>query len=97
MNEEEVRNAPSGFVSKKAIGKGLENLTFKIQVSVLDCTGCGNCAQVCPAKEGGLLMKPADTQKAEAENWEYAMKISPKDNLMSPGTIKGSQFREPLL
>ena len=51
VNEEEEKNAPEGFKTKKAIGKGLGDYKYKIQVDVLDCTGCGNCAQVCPAKE----------------------------------------------
>ena len=97
LNQEEVKNAPQGFTSKKAIGKGLENYNFRIQVSVLDCTGCGNCAQVCPSKEKALIMKSLDTQTEQIENWEYAMKLSPKENPMNPETVKGSQFEQPLL
>lgn len=97
INEEEAKNAPQGFTSKKAIGKGLESYSFRIQVSPLDCTGCGNCAQVCPSKEKALIMKPLDTQMEQVENWEYAMKLSPKENPLSPETVKGSQFEQPLL
>jgi pyruvate-ferredoxin/flavodoxin oxidoreductase len=97
LDEKEVAEAPEGFVSRKAMGKGYESLNFRIQVSVFDCTGCGNCAQVCPAKEKALLMKPLETQKQEADNWEHAQTLSPKDNLLGINSIKGSQFEEPLL
>lgn len=96
LNEDEVNNAPEGFASKKAIGKGLENLNFRIQVSVLDCAGCGCCANVCPAKEKALVMKPLETQLSEERNWDYAMMVEPK-NPIGEGTVKGSQFQEPLL
>lgn len=97
MNQEETASAPEGFTNSKAMGKGLENLNFRIQVSVLDCAGCGNCAQVCPAKEKALVMKPMDTQLDQVENWNYAMTLTPKDDVMDAGSIKGSQFKQPLL
>lgn len=82
MTEEEAANAPEGMLSKDAIGaKGLK---FHMAVSPLDCTGCGNCAQVCPAKEKALVMKPLETQLAKTENWDYAMKkVAPKPNPMN--------------
>ncbi|WP_058484898.1 pyruvate:ferredoxin (flavodoxin) oxidoreductase [Defluviitalea phaphyphila] len=97
LTEEEANNAPEGFKTKKAIGKGLENYQYKIQVSALDCTGCGNCAQVCPAKNKALVMKPIETQTKEIENWEYAMTLSKKENPLNVNTVKGSQFEQPLL
>jgi len=97
LNEEEVKNAPETFASKKAIGKGMEGLNFRIQVSVLDCTGCGVCVNECPAKEKALVLKPLESQLDEANNWEYAMSLSPKDNPMNKETVKGSQFEKPLL
>ena len=73
LDEAEAKNAPQGFFGKKAIGKQLDGLQFRIQVSPLDCTGCGSCAQVCPAKEKALVMKPVEEQVAkQAANWEYA-------------------------
>jgi pyruvate-ferredoxin/flavodoxin oxidoreductase len=96
LDEEEVKDAPPGFASKKAIGKGFEKYNFRIQVSVLDCTGCGNCAQICPSKEKALVMKPLETQEAEIENWNYAMNLSYKENPANPETVKGSQFEQPL-
>ncbi|MBE7054032.1 MAG: pyruvate:ferredoxin (flavodoxin) oxidoreductase [Ruminococcaceae bacterium] len=98
LNEEEMANAPEGFEAKDAIGPQLKGLKFRMQVSAKDCLGCGVCAQVCPAKEKALTMKPLDEMVAkEADNWDYAMKVSIKDNLMDKGTIKGSQFAMPYL
>ena len=50
VNEDEMANAPENFDTKKAIGKGFEGLQYRMQVSPMDCTGCGNCADICPAK-----------------------------------------------
>ncbi len=98
LNEEEVANAPETFETKKAIGKGLENLGYRIQISTLDCTGCGNCAEVCPSKEKALVMKPFEEEyEVQSKNWEYAMTVENKGDLMNVNTIKGSQFRQPLL
>ena len=93
----EAENAPEGFKTKKATGKGLEEYTYRIQVSPLDCLGCGACVQVCPAKEKALTMKPLDSQAAEIENWNYAVKLSKKKNPLAKNTVKGSQFETPLL
>ena len=98
LNDEEVNRAPDTFKTKKAIGKGLENFQYRIQVSPLDCTGCGNCADVCPAPGKALIMKPAEQEiEMEAENWEFAMTVTAKENVMDPKTLKGSQFVRPLL
>ncbi len=99
LNEEEKKNAPKGFITKAAIGKQLAGLEYRIQVSPLDCTGCGSCAQVCPAKRKALVMKPVEEQVAkEKDNWEYAVNhVSIKDNLWNLETVKGSQFAQPLL
>ncbi len=97
LNDEEVTNAPETFTSKKAVGKGADKYNFRIQVSALDCTGCGNCAQVCPSKEKALIMKPIETQMQEADNWEYAMGLSVKENPINSEMLKGSQFEQPLL
>jgi pyruvate-ferredoxin/flavodoxin oxidoreductase len=97
IDQDEASKAPASFVSKKTIGKGFEDYTFRIQPSVLDCTGCGNCAQVCPAKEKALIMKPIDTQQEQIKNWEYAMSLSHKENKLGKDSVKGSQFERPLL
>ena len=94
-NAEEVKNAPEGFVVKPAIGA--KELSFRIAISPLDCAGCGNCAQICPAKEKALVMKPIDTQLNGVELWDYALNLSPKANPVNKLTVKGSQFEQPLL
>ncbi|EDU36094.1 pyruvate:ferredoxin (flavodoxin) oxidoreductase [Clostridium sporogenes] len=95
LSDEEVKNAPEGFKSKPAVGA--KGLNFTMAISPYDCTGCGNCADVCPAKEKALIMKPFDTQIEQDKNWEYAMKVSPKSNPMKKNSVKGSQFEQPLL
>ena len=99
VNEEERKNAPDGFNTKKATGKGLEEVEYRIQVSPLDCTGCGNCADICPAPKKALIMKPFEEQvELEADNWEYAAaNVTYKDTYMAKTTVKGSQFAQPLL
>lgn len=98
LTEEEKKNAPAGFETKNAIGKELSGLQYRMQVSTMDCTGCGNCADICPAKEKALVMKPLETQtEVQIPNWDYAMKVPVKDNLMPLTTVKGSQFAQPLL
>ncbi len=96
LDEKEMENKPENFNTKKANGKGLEGLQYKIQVSVEDCTGCGVCANVCPAKEKALIMKPIATQMHQADNWKYAMTLDIKDDKMPKSTVKGSQFAQPL-
>ncbi|MFV0343012.1 MAG: pyruvate:ferredoxin (flavodoxin) oxidoreductase [Anaerocolumna sp.] len=99
LTQEEVNNAPATFQSKKAIGKGLEEYNFKIQISPMDCTGCGNCADVCPAKQKALVMKPIVTQLPEqVENWNYAsLKVGYKPELSLGKSVKESQFKQPLM
>lgn len=98
LDEEELANAPEGTEAKKANGKGFDGLKFRIQVSVLDCTGCGNCADVCPSKEKSLIMKPLETQMEEVERWDYmADKVTIKDDITPKTTnLKASQFAKPL-
>ncbi|MCJ7855124.1 pyruvate:ferredoxin (flavodoxin) oxidoreductase [Lachnospiraceae bacterium NSJ-143] len=97
VTEDELKAAPEGFEAKKAIGKGLENYKFRIQVSALDCLGCGSCAAVCPAPGKALTMVPAYTQEKEAANWDYAVSLPVKEDVMAKNSVKGSQFRQPLL
>ena len=97
LNEKEAASVPSGTALVDAKGKGLEGLKFRMQISPLDCTGCGNCAQVCPAKEKALEMVPLETQLSESAPWEYMIeKVGYKDNLIAKNTVKGSQFCRPL-
>lgn len=97
FTEEELKNAPEGLATKAAIGKGLEGLQYKIQVSPYDCTGCGNCADVCPSKQKSLIMKPIETQvDVQSENWNFVVELPVKDDKMPLNTVKGSQFAQPL-
>ena len=99
LNDEEVEKAPETFVVKKAAGRAYEGLHFKIQISPLDCTGCGNCADVCPAKGKALIMQPIGTQlEKEIPNWKYAVEnVSFKEDLNYGSTYKDTQFKAPLL
>jgi pyruvate-ferredoxin/flavodoxin oxidoreductase len=58
LTDEELAEAPEGFDTKKALGKDLKGYHFRIQVNTLDCMGCGNCADICPAKKPALVMRP---------------------------------------
>ncbi|MFC2099208.1 pyruvate:ferredoxin (flavodoxin) oxidoreductase [Candidatus Bipolaricaulota bacterium] len=97
-SEESASSCPAGFDTIPAMGKGLEDYGFRIQVDPLDCQGCGNCADVCPGKKDqkALVMKPLDTQLPEQPRYDYALTLPIRDGLMSWQTVKGSQFRQPL-
>lgn len=98
LDEAEKAAAPSGMETLPAIGPQLKGLRYRIQVSVLDCAGCGNCADACPAKEKALIMKPQSTRTKEVSRWEYCTKkVTIKDNLVPLNTVKNSQFAQPLL
>ena len=95
----EGENNPASFATKAMIGnKGYE---YRIQVSPLDCMGCGVCANVCPAKEKALTMVPFGTiVEEETVNYEYSEKLPEVNVSACPGcktsTVKGSQFNKPL-
>ncbi len=97
LSADEKAAAPEGFVTKQAVGKGFENYQYRMQVDTLDCMGCANCAQVCPAKEKALVMKPIESQMPQMENWYYALKLPKKENPANKETVKGSQFEQPLM
>ncbi|MGI6083929.1 MAG: pyruvate:ferredoxin (flavodoxin) oxidoreductase [Acetivibrionales bacterium] len=98
LDEEEVENAPDSFTTKKFAGKDLGHLSWRIQISPLDCTGCGNCADICPAKGKALIMKPAEElMEVENENWEYALTVRNKAGIIDTKTVKGSQLLQPCL
>ncbi|MDA3730578.1 pyruvate:ferredoxin (flavodoxin) oxidoreductase [Niameybacter massiliensis] len=99
VNADEKANAPEGFETKKAVGKAFDGLEYRIQVSALDCTGCGSCAEVCPAKGKALFMEPLGEQvETQSANWDYAVKeVSYKGDLVEGKTVKDSQFKTPLM
>lgn len=99
LTPQEKAAAPKAFQTQKAKGRGLEDYEFRVQVSTMDCTGCGNCADVCPAQPKALVMKKLATQAAEqVPNWRYAVsKVANKGELFEGRTVKDSQFKQPLM
>ena len=99
LDEEEAKNKPDTFETLKPIGKDFVGLEYKIQISPLDCTGCGNCADICPSKNKALVMEHFENEyEVESENWDFAMTLKNKGDLVDPErTLKNSQFKEPLL
>ena len=98
LTDEELAAAPHGFEAKKAVGKELKGYHFRIQVNTLDCLGCGNCADICPAKKPALVMRPLETQTAvQVPNHRYTETLPIRDNLTKRTSVKGSQFCQPLL
>jgi pyruvate-ferredoxin/flavodoxin oxidoreductase len=98
LTEEEMAEAPETFETLDAIGKEFKGMKFRMQVSPLDCMGCGNCADICPAKKTALVMKPLETQtEREVPNYDFAATVPFKDKLTRRDTVKGSQFQKPLM
>lgn len=97
ITEDEKVASPIEFDTKKATGKGLEDLSYRIQVTPLDCTGCGSCANVCPAK--ALDMRPIAVALGNHEDEKAAYiysKVTYKNDKLATNTVKGSQFSQPL-
>lgn len=100
MDSDEVLAAPESMKYKDM--NGLKDFKFSVTISALDCTGCGNCAQVCPGMKGNkaLVMNPIDTQLKSQEGFEYGLTLSQKPEVLQKfkeSTVKGSQFKKPLL
>ena len=72
-------------------------LSFTIQISAFDCTGCGSCVACCPAKEKAISMQPVVLNEQKKALWNYGLSLSDKGDVFAPYTIKGSQFRQPLV
>ena len=97
LSEDEAAKAPVGFETVAAKGKGAESFRYSLQISDYDCTGCGVCVEQCPAKGKALIMEPAQLGPEKQENWNYALGLSDKGDVFDPYTVKGSQFRQPLI
>ncbi len=98
LSDEEAKTAPEAFTVLESKGKELKGLHFRMQVYAQDCMGCGNCADICPAKTKALVMKPIETQlETEVPNLAYAENLPIRDDRMPRTSLKGSQFQQPLL
>lgn len=100
MTEDELENAPEETKFKDMTG--VSEMKFAITVSPLDCTGCGACLNVCPGMKGkkALEMQPFETQKSQQKVFDYANKLPKKPEVaekFKESTVKGSQFKQPLL
>ena len=94
VSDEELKDAPKSFETVKALG--VPNNNFRVQVSVKDCTGCGACANICPARQKALIMEDSvDIDKQEEVNYEFAKDRENINTIFKPSTIKGSQLRKP--
>lgn len=97
LTEDEMKNAPAGFETVPATGfKGMQ---YHLAMSGQDCTGCGSCVNICPAKETAIQMKPfAEKRDKFITDWNFAKDITPKEIPQNvAATVKGSQFLKPLL
>ncbi len=94
--EEEAAAAPEGTTFKQGLGE-TKAYKFRIQVSPLDCVGCNNCVDVCPAKTKALVLKPLESQMNQAEKWDYmTKKVGYKKVVDTTKNVKNSQFAQPL-
>ncbi len=97
-SDEELANAPETFGTIKGKGKGMDQFKFRMQVNPLDCQGCGNCADICPAKTPALVMKPLASQvDVEKVNHKFSLSVPFKTDILKRDTVKGSQLWQPLL
>lgn len=90
---DETTATPESFVTLPAMG--IKGAKYRIQVSPLDCTGCGSCANVCIAKEKAIVMRPAE-EVNEVENFAFSTKVEQKESGLKADTVKGSQFKQPM-
>ena len=98
LNRSERQDAPAGMASKDM--PKMPEYQFSITVSVMDCTGCGTCAACCPAKNKALVMEPTEKHTDMQKYFEYGRSLPEKEDLVEafgPASVKGSQFKQPLL
>ena len=94
--EEDLAGAPESFITKDARGKDVAGYKYRMQISPLDCTGCSNCVDVCPAKTKALKMVPLEEANNEVDNWNFAINLKRPDIKFNQNTVIGSQFKQPL-
>ena len=100
LTAEEAAKVPAGQLTMDMTG--MPGMKFAMTVSVLDCTGCGSCANVCPGKKGAkaLTMQSLDSQREKQDGFAYGFSLPEKPEVaekFKPTTVKGSQFKQPLL
>jgi pyruvate-ferredoxin/flavodoxin oxidoreductase len=94
---EDLADAPASYTTKAAIGKEFAGYKYRMQISALDCTGCGNCVDICPSKNKPLTMVPLEEiVEDEVANYKFAESLPVPEVEINPETVKGSQFRKPL-
>ena len=100
LDEEEQKNAPAFATLAVKAPAAMKGMAFRMQVDVMDCLGCGNCADVCPGFKGNkaLSMVPLEGQLGEAANWDFCVNnVKSKQNLVDvKSNVKNSQFATPL-
>ena len=98
IDKDEMKGLPQGTKTLEAKPKTFDGLQFRIQLSPLDCTGCGNCVEVCPSKEKSLVMEPLASQLKEQEVYNYLDdNVTYKDDIVEKDkSVKNSQFAQPL-
>ena len=97
LTKEETAGGPEGLKTAKTMGKGADGLLFHMAISVLDCSGCASCANVCPAKEKALTMVLLEEEREEAKVWDYTEALPEIRNPFGTSNVKGRQFEQPLL
>lgn len=97
LTKEETAGGPEGLKTAKTMGKGADGLLFHMAISVLDCSGCASCANVCPAKEKALTMVLLEEEREEAKVWDYTEALPEIRIPFGTSNVKGSQFEQPLL
>ncbi len=97
LSEDEVKNAPTGMKYAEAKGAQAKGLYYTLSVSAADCTGCGSCVNNCLAKDKAITMTHITNIPTFDEIWEYTLKTSDKGELFDKYSVKGSQFKTPLL
>ena len=97
LDEKEAANAPADMVLVDAKGPKMDGLKYTMGVSTLDCTSCGSCVSSCPKSGKALKMVPTHEVSLDQTNWEYLFNLPIKGDKVDKFSLKGSQFKQPLV